>query len=471
MGYGGRGFDAATCMFAIHYFFKDRDTLDGFLANIARTVKMNGLFVGCCFDGDAVAALLKDQPLGGVERGVDGGSDLWTITKQYEDSTGIVPPSDEGLGRAIDVNFISIGEGYKEYLVSFPYLEQRMKAIGFELLTEDEFGALGLYSSSEMFGNTHKMAASNGRSYPMLPVVQKFSFLNRWFIFKRRRLTGLDAELGPAGRPSKAPALGTALTDAAPAPPTAEEEVAESVVEEVSPRTDESAEEAETAAETEESAESPELNVADGPIYLFSHRAAPAKKTELKELGIKDKNWRRYLSTYTPFAYHDRMDRSIVYPSLEAALASAKLQVASSKPALGPQFFDVNGKIHQAIIAEEKALGDAANDEARAELAAKEVKEIRAAMKPTALKAVGVKKIVEDAWAEQREEIIVDYVRQRFDSDVKFKEILAALAGKKARLVYNSASSGELAGNVSDEEITGDNLYGRALMRAVGFTY
>jgi hypothetical protein len=469
-GYGGRGFDAASCMFAIHYFFKDSATLDGFLGNIARTVKMNGLFVGCCFDGDSVAALLKDQPVGGVERGVDGGADLWTITKQYEDGTGVVPPTDEGLGRAIDVNFISIGEAYKEYLVSFPYLEQRMKAIGFELLTEEEQGEMGLYSSTDLFGETHKMAASNGRNYPMLPIVQKFSFLNRWFIFKRRRLIGLDAELGPTGLPAaKAPGA-AAVAEAVSAAKAAEEEAAESVVEEVSPRTEATDEEADSASpETAES--EPELSVADGPIYLFSHRSASAKKAELKELGIKNKDWRRYLSTYTPFAFTDRMDRSITYPSLEAALASAKLQVASSKPALGPQLFDINGKIHQAIIAEEKALGDGITNDQRMEIAAKEAKEIRAAMKSSALKAVGIKKIVEEAWAEQREEIIVDYVRQRFEGDVQFKEILAALAAKKARLVFNSASSGELAGNVSEEEITGDNLYGRALMRAVGLTY
>jgi hypothetical protein len=62
-------------------------------------------------------------------------------------------------------------------------------------------------------------------------------------------------------------------------------------------------------------------------------------------------------------------------------------------------------------------------------------------------------------------------VRQRFEGDVKFREILAALAAQKARLVYSYAASGDLAGEVDEETISGDNLYGRALMRAVGLTY
>lgn len=474
-GRAALGFDSAACMFSLHYFFKDRATLDGFMANIARTVKVGGLFVGCCFDGDAVAALLKDQEVGGTERGVDAGTELWTITKQYDDSTGIVPPTDDGLGRAIDVNFISIGEIYREYLVSFPYLVERMKAIGFEPLNEEELGEYGLYHSSNMFAESHAMAASLGKAYPMLPVIQKFSFLNRWFIFRRRRTTGLAVMPVMKRRGAKTAAAAPEATPApasVPAPAPVPAPVVEEVVPTPSPVLEaEEVEDADAGAGAEEE-NNAELVVADGLIYLFSHRSSKAKKDELKALGIKDKYWRRYISTVTPFGFKDRLDPSIVYPNLEAALASAKIQVASKKPELGPQLFSIDGNLHQAIIAEETALGDAINDDARAELAEKEVKEIFAAMKPKALKTVGIKKIIDEAWESQREEIIVDYVRQRFEGDVKFAEILAALRGQNARLVYSYAASGDLAGGVEGEDtITGLNLYGRALMRAVGLTY
>jgi hypothetical protein len=227
----------------------------------------------------------------------------------------------------------------------------------------------------------------------------------------------------------------------------------------------------EVEVESAESGESNagELAIADGPIYLFSHKAAKAKREELKALGIKDKYWRRYISTVAPFGFKDRMDPSIVYPNLEAALASAKLQVASKRPELGPQLFSITGNLHQELVPEITAAGS--DEDALFEIAEREVKGIFAALKPKALKEVGVKKIEPTAWEAQREEILVDYVRQRFEGDVKFQTLLAALAAQKARLVYSYQASGDLAGAVEDETITGDNLYGRALMRAVGLTY
>jgi predicted NAD-dependent protein-ADP-ribosyltransferase YbiA (DUF1768 family) len=314
------------------------------------------------------------------------------------------------------------------------------------------------------------MAAGLGKAYPMIPVVQKFSFLNRWFIFKRRRTTGLAVMpvMKRRGAAKTAVVAEEEVKPAAVVEEVAEEEEAAApespVLEDESPSSAES-----SAAETTE--EGGELTLAEGPIYLFSHRAAKAKREELKALGIKDKYWRRYISTVTPYLYKDRMDPSITYPNFEAAIASAKIQVASKKPELGPQLFGVEGNLHQAIVAEEEALGAGINEDQKNELAEKEVKAIFAAMKSKALKTVGIKKIVEEAWEEQREEIIVDYVRQRFESDVKFQEILTALAAQGARLVYSYAASGDLAGSVEDETISGDNLYGRALMRAVGLTY
>jgi len=365
------------------------------------------------------------------------------------------------LGRAIDVNFISIGEIYREYLVSYPYLVERVKEIGFEPLNGDELGEFGLYTSGNMFSESHAMAATLGKAYPMLPVVQKFSFLNRWFIFRRRRTAGLTVM--PVMRRRAPPTATVAETVAAP--------IVEEIKEVPAPVLEaEDMEEANAGAGIE-AENAGELTVADGPVYVFSHRSARGKKDELKALGIKDMYWRRYISTVTPFGFKDRLDPSVVYPNFEAAIASAKLQVASKKPELGPQLFGLTGNLHQAIVAEEAAAGAAANDNAKADLAEKEVKAIFTAMKMKALKEVGVKKIVPEAWEAQREAIIVDYVRQRFEGDVKFKEILAALGAQKARLVYGYSASGDLAGEVDEETISGDNLYGRALMRAVGFTY
>jgi hypothetical protein len=41
--------------------FRDADTLAGFIQNLAETVKVGGYFVGCGFDGDAVARLMSKE--------------------------------------------------------------------------------------------------------------------------------------------------------------------------------------------------------------------------------------------------------------------------------------------------------------------------------------------------------------------------------------------------------------------------
>jgi hypothetical protein len=64
----------------------------------------------------------------------------------------------------------------------------------------------------------------------------------------------------------------------------------------------------------------------------------------------------------------------------------------------------------------------------------------------------------------------VDYIRQRYEGDAHFSEILAALAAAKTRLVYTGVGS-EMGATVAGDAISGENLYGRALMRAVGLTY
>jgi SAM-dependent methyltransferase len=45
------GFDAVSCMFAIHYFFENEEKLDGFLNNVSQNLKKGGLFFCTFMDG------------------------------------------------------------------------------------------------------------------------------------------------------------------------------------------------------------------------------------------------------------------------------------------------------------------------------------------------------------------------------------------------------------------------------------
>jgi SAM-dependent methyltransferase/predicted NAD-dependent protein-ADP-ribosyltransferase YbiA (DUF1768 family) len=528
-GRAAQGFDVCALMFSLHYFFRDRAMLDGLLQNIAETLKVGGFFVGCCFDGDAVATLLKTIGLGETKRGSMDGRDIWTITKQYEDSDGVVPATDEGLGRAIDVNFISIGQTLTEYLVSFPYLQTRLAEIGLELLNESELAELGMKYSTNMFGTSYDMAIAEGHNFPMSPVIRTFSFLNRWFIFRRRAVgtvvrvgapspaavaaaaaaNALAANVAAAGSapdapdaPAReegasnegAPVLEISEIDAAElpeatnlltpaaaegeavAPPrpalareapvgteTAAEEGAEAEEGEGAAGAGEEKPNAAVAAEARVGAD--DMAYADGPVYQFFHKSAP--KDEFK---IKDKQWRRYLSTFTPFEFRDFLNPAVVYPSFEAALGAAKYQIATNKPEMGSTIFSTTGRIAQETTTRRMNIAGAGAEptaDQKEELAVEEGEKMREAAKPEKIRKVA--KWNQEAWEAQREQVIVDLVRQRYERDEHFRKILDAVKGQRARLVYFTRGANELGSTSSAND--GLNLYGRALMRVVGLKY
>ena len=464
-GAASAGFDVAAMMFALHYFFKDKAALDGLLRNISETVRVNGYFVGCCFDGDRVASLLRTQPLGGTERGNEDGVDIWSITKKYDDDTGVVPPTEEGLGKAIDVSFISIGESYTEYLVSWPYFVNRMSSIGMELLNEEELVSLGLQHSSNLFSESYAMATTGGFTFPMSPKVKTFSFLNRWFLFRRRSTgNGVAPSVVAPSVVAKVTAKNVILpsiVEALAADAVTEgatEGVAEEVAEVVAP----AEEVAEVVAPAEEvaTAEEVALPLADGPAYQFYHKSGA--KDEIK---VGDKHWRRYISTFTPYAFKDTTNPAIVYPSMEAALGAAKYMIATNKPELGAQLFSLTGNIHQGY--EMKKPGKSADEVAT--LIEEEGSAMRDAQKPAAFRKTAAK-FNQEAWDAVKERVIADLVRQRYEGDARFREILNALATQKARLVYFTAGgSTEMSGSLKpDGSIEGENLLGRAYMKQVG---
>lgn len=179
-----KGADTAVCNFAIHYFFKSKETFDGLLRNIAATLKVGGYFIGCGFDGERVFDKLRDKKKGESISGVDSESTFWTITKQYEGDELTV--DDTGFGHQIDVNFLSIGTTQSEYLVPFQLLRNKFKSIGLDLLNADELAQVGLEYSTNFFENSYKMAEAAGQKFEMIDALKEYSFLNRWYIFKRR---------------------------------------------------------------------------------------------------------------------------------------------------------------------------------------------------------------------------------------------------------------------------------------------
>ena len=198
VGRAAEKFDVISSMFTLHYFFADPTTRDGFLNNIAENLKVGGFFIGCCFDGETVYNSLSKLALAGVLTGKEGDAEVWSIEKQYDvlpDELAL-PDTEAGLGRKIKVNFITIGEGHEEYLVNFEHLKKQLAGMGVDVLTPDELTSLGLSESTGLFKKMYR------ESFRMPPKLREFSFLNRWFIFRRRSYGPLSEALaGPEGEP------------------------------------------------------------------------------------------------------------------------------------------------------------------------------------------------------------------------------------------------------------------------------
>ena len=150
---------------------------------------------------------------------------------------------------------------------------------------------------------------------------------------------------------------------------------------------------------------------------------------------------------------------------MEAAIGASKYTHATNTPELGAQIFSLTGNIHQKY--EMKKIGKSADDIAA--LAEEEGSDMRDAQKAAAFRKTATK-FNQAAWDAVKERVLSNLVRQRYEGDAHFREILNALAAQKARLVYFTAGGAtELSGSLkSDGSIEGENLLGRTYMKQVG---
>jgi hypothetical protein len=456
------GADVASRMFALHYMFRDENAVAGFLTNLADSVKVGGYFVGCGFDGDTVARLMPTE--GGMAVGRDGATDVWMITRRYGSRIGsIVPPSAAGLGLAIDVDFISIGETHTEYLVSWAYLQAQLATAGFELLTASECGELGLPASSQMFSETWAAAQAAGEKYAMTDAVQRFSFLNRWYVFKRRSDRRPKA---PVAVPIAATPVG--LTEVRP------ERLTEAAV--AAPALSAIPEEAETEAPAPASApvleEAPQLDVIElppeaavGPFLINA-----SNKTPDLRLGEALKDWPRYMSLGTLVDLPDRTDPTIKYPSVEAAIGASRYQTASTIPEKGAELFRTEGTIHQTF---ERMRTDARRTKTGEVLDAELDRLVDGEVKTLRIES-GKNKIVsrggkwdDAAWLAAREGVYRDYLKKRYEVDERFRQMIDAVRATRGEILFvNGKEPNALGVGVLDDGtvVGGENIVGKIMM-------
>lgn len=468
-----RGADIISCMFAAHYFFESETKCDSFLKNISDNLKLGGYFICCLFDGDRVFDYLRKTPIGQSKVGQDDENTLWTITKRY--NTNEITEGSDGFGLAIDVEFVTIGSPHREYLVPKDVLYKKLKEIGLELITKDEAMTLGVPSGTESFETTYLSNKKNQKEFFMIDSVKEFSFLSRWYIFKRRSMGSGAPEPAPqeisdaiaasakSAKPVKVSATGERIVEINNDEEGEEEdevEGAEAVAAErtIAPPAPTAVPKAVIAARNQ--------TYAANEVFQFSLDSDLNDK-----LKIGDKGAARWLAPAAPFPIVDPTDSKVVYPSIEHFLAAMRFKLASNKPLIASTYFSRLGEIHQKFNkqreiekAEKKFTEDRDFDLLREESEA-----VKRAQLAGALKTYGA--TIDDAkWTSIKQEMLHEAVKQRIEKDARLRKIIDAAREKYKYLLYQVKAIGNDLGGKrrADGHIEGENRYGKMLMTLAG---
>jgi hypothetical protein len=200
-GNAADGFNISSCQFALHYFFETIEKLNNFIKNLSECTKVDGYFIGTCYDGNVMFNALR-----GVEKGHSitlriKDTKVWEVAKDYSKTT--FDNDISCVGYAIDVFQDSINKTIKEYLVNFTYFTQLMEYYGFQLLRREEAVALGLPNGTGMFSELFARMEQDveqdqrqknryGGAIYMTPIEKQISFYNRYFVFKK--VANVDVE-------------------------------------------------------------------------------------------------------------------------------------------------------------------------------------------------------------------------------------------------------------------------------------
>ena len=195
-GIANNGFDVVSTQFAIHYMFEDKLTLHGFLKNVSENCKLNGYFIGTCFDGLSIFNMLNSKALDDTYAIYKNDSKIWQITKKY--SYKNFDDDETSLGYAIDIYQESINKTFREYLVNFDYLTRVMETYGFIIAPKDDLIKIDINKGIGSFADLYKILEQKvksktekqnyyGTAINMSTEEKKISFLNKYFIFKKVR--------------------------------------------------------------------------------------------------------------------------------------------------------------------------------------------------------------------------------------------------------------------------------------------
>jgi hypothetical protein len=171
------------------------------MKNISECTKLNGYFIGTCYDGKEIFNLLRKKNMGDTIQIVEKGKKVWEIVKGYSSTT--FDDNSSCIGYRIDVYQDSINQLISEYLVNFDYLDKVFDNYGFKLIDREEAQEKGLSEGSGLFSELYmnmleevkknkNKAKDYGEAINMTEYEKKISFLNRYFVYKKIRNVNTD---------------------------------------------------------------------------------------------------------------------------------------------------------------------------------------------------------------------------------------------------------------------------------------
>ena len=193
-------FNIVSSQFTIHYYFKNKDTLNGYLTNLQQNIKTGGFFIGTCYDGLKIFnELEKPEPFEYVD---DLGKLIYRVEKKYKTKDFEYKGEEKDmLGQEINVFMESIGQNIPEYLVNFDYFVDIMDKYGFEpykpkmkpkynkVIEKDIGSFLDIIKELETI---QKEDDDLNRRYKSSldilknPALMKLSSMNNYFIFQKK---------------------------------------------------------------------------------------------------------------------------------------------------------------------------------------------------------------------------------------------------------------------------------------------
>ena len=167
-GVCSNGFDIVSSMFCMHYFFKNKEMLYGFLQNVSENLKIGGHFIATLFDGSKIFKLLEKKDI--IETKDSTGKLCWSIKKKYKNTK--LSSNESSLGMSIGVYVDTFNKEFDEFLVNIDFLKEVLPKFGLKLEKEIPFDKI--YKSLTK-GEIKKELTDEGKAFSFLNTTIKIT--------------------------------------------------------------------------------------------------------------------------------------------------------------------------------------------------------------------------------------------------------------------------------------------------------